>query len=351
MFWEVDGSHEPGEKFATEDGDVDSGGQPGTRVVVVCLSGSSVFKTGCDTGFGHMLAIKLCKEGYKVYAGCLDVEGEGAKSLQMYTSSALKVLQLDVTSLDQIEAARDFITDDLMGNVLWAIVNNAGIASHTEFEWLPTSMFEKMLQVNFMGTVNVTRVFLPLIRAARGRIINIASMAGRTALPGFTAYSASKFAVIGFTDSLRREMKHFDVQVITVEPSLYKTGIASRTNFLLQNDVFWSIAEPSIRRDYGESFFRNTQVARENLLRWARGNVEEVIECCLHAVCAAHPSHRYAPPVILQMLNDAMNTLFIGIQDFIIYYVTGLDSKPDSLCHTRNVIEYSSLGRRRSYAT
>ncbi|KAK0055979.1 17-beta-hydroxysteroid dehydrogenase type 6, partial [Biomphalaria pfeifferi] len=171
----------------------------------------------------------------------------------------------------------------------------------------------------------------------------------RTAIPGFTAYSASKFAVIGFSDSLRREMKHFDVKVITIEPSLYKTGLSA--HFILQNDVFWSIAEPAVRRDYGGKFFSDTQLSRNRLLNRARKSIDEVVDCCVHSVTAAYPSKRYVRPRHLRIFNDFFNEMFLDFQDLILYYITGIYTKPDMMCHRNQDIEHHMLGRRRSYAT
>ncbi|GFR88370.1 D-beta-hydroxybutyrate dehydrogenase, mitochondrial [Elysia marginata] len=136
------------------------------------------FKAVLVTGFGYLLAKRLDAAGYKVFAGCLDAKGEGAATLRDETSPKLEVVQLDVTKEDQIEAARVTVADSLEGRVMWAVVNNAGMASHVEFELTPREHFRKMVDVNLIGLVSVTRAFLPLIRASKGRVINISSMAG-----------------------------------------------------------------------------------------------------------------------------------------------------------------------------
>ncbi|CAL1541586.1 unnamed protein product [Lymnaea stagnalis] len=315
---------------------------PGLKAVLI---------TGCDSGFGHALAERLDADGYKVFAGCLDANCEGARLLQSKTSPKLELIQLDVTEDEQIEAARVAVAELLMGNVLWAVVNNAGVACHAEFEWTPKKTFQKIIEVNLMGVVNVTRAFLPLVRAAKGRVVNISSMAGRTALPGFTAYSASKFAVLGFSDSLRREMKHFGVKVITLEPALYKTAMASTSTVLSQNDAFWSNAEPGVRRDYGDNFFSDTQAARKNLMRWASDNVHEVVDDYMDAITATRPCSRYVAPLSLRILNDAMTALFTRVQDAIIGYITGVRARPDMLCPLLHENNNRGMGRRRSHAT
>ncbi|XP_005094807.1 17-beta-hydroxysteroid dehydrogenase type 6-like [Aplysia californica] len=322
----------------------------------------SVLVTGCDRGFGFMLAKRLDEEGFKVFAGCLDATGEGAKELQMDTSPKLELIQLDVTKEKEIEEAKAKIIDSLAGYMLWAVVNNAGVACHAEFEWIPKRSFQHTIDVNILAVVNVTRAFLPLVRAAKGRIVNMASMAGRTATPGFTAYSASKFAVIGFSESLRREMAHFGVKVITVEPAIYKyvqlsvrdfqidysvTALSSTTNFLGQCEEFWAQAEPGIKRDYGEPYFLATQEAKSRLLQWTSPALDEVVDCYMHAVASVQPHSRYVPPWKLQLLNDVMNMLWNSVQDRILAAVMNIRAKPDML----RPIQNGRTGRRRSHAT
>ncbi|CAG5129941.1 unnamed protein product [Candidula unifasciata] len=308
----------------------------------------AVLITGCDHGFGYMLAKRLDRGGYKIFAGCLDIHSEGASNLRSVASSKLSIIPLDVTNDAQIEAARSTITEMLLGHVLWAVVNNAGVGDYALFEWYPKVQFKKLMDVNFMGMVNVTRTFLPLIRAAKGRIINMSSMAGRTAMPGYTAYSASKFAVIGFSESLRREMSVFGVTVVTVEPSLYKTGLSDVDIVSTRNADFWAAAEPGIKRDYGESYFRDTQAVWGRILRFGSGNHKQVIDCYVHAVTAVHPHSRYAPPFIMRISNDFMNLLAPRLQDFIIKTVLGVTAKPDMVSPDHG--DKFRTGRRRSHA-
>nr|KAG5713594.1 hypothetical protein BaRGS_024642 [Batillaria attramentaria] len=217
-----------------------------------------------------MLAKHLDSLGYRVFAGCLDAEGEGARQLRK-TSSDIVVVQLDVTSDKQVAHAREFVV-------------------------------AAMMNINWLGTVRVTKAFLPLVRAARGRVINLASLAGRVALPGFTSYSSSKFAVIGFSDSLRREMKKFGVRVITIEPSLYRTAIADREALTRQNVHMWGEAAPEVRKQYGESYFRCYLAKLAYVLRYASENVHEVVEDLTHAVSAARPYNRYVPGLFFNQL-------------------------------------------------
>ncbi|KAK3742600.1 hypothetical protein RRG08_023432 [Elysia crispata] len=318
--------------------------------LMVATGFKAVLITGCDQGFGYMLAKRLDGAGYKIFAGCLDAEGEGAVTLQKEASPKLEVIQLDVTQDDQVEKARVTVVDSLEGRVLWAVVNNAGMASHVEFELTPKAHFRKMVDVNLIGLVNVTRAFLPLIRATRGRVINISSMAGRTGVPGFTAYSASKYGVVGFSECLRREMVHFGVKVILVEPFIYKTAMGTARNVVNQNDNFWEMADPGIRRDYGEYFFSQTQEARRTLMMGgAIKKLNEAIDCLEDAVSSPSPCLRYVPPWHMKFLNDLLSLLPFTIQDYILHRITLIRSKPYMVMPVENG-GGPRAGRRRSHA-
>src|SRR5207302_140185 len=98
-----------------------------------------------------------------------------------------------------------------------------------EIEWGDTSNYERLLQVNVMGMVRLTRACLPLLRRHKGRVVNMGSVSQRFSTPGFAAYSMSKSAVAAFTNALRRELHKWDVKVVEVEPDAYKTPMSTET--------------------------------------------------------------------------------------------------------------------------
>nr|XP_045614241.1 D-beta-hydroxybutyrate dehydrogenase, mitochondrial-like [Procambarus clarkii] len=134
----------------------------------VCCEGKVVLVTGCDSGFGNTLALHLDKLGFRVIACCLGKEGEGVQRLRDEGSPRLHPLQLDVTSQDQLKTAvinvKKLIPE---GEELWGLVNNAGISTFGEVEWVPDATYRKVLEVNLLGTVAATKTFLPLIRRAK----------------------------------------------------------------------------------------------------------------------------------------------------------------------------------------
>ncbi|XP_050726882.1 D-beta-hydroxybutyrate dehydrogenase, mitochondrial-like [Eriocheir sinensis] len=172
--------------------------------LMVSPPGKSVVVTGCDSGFGHALALHLHKLGFRVFAGCLDANGEGAAALKRHGSARLVVLQMDVTDQEQLAKAAQEVKKLLPeGEGLWGLVNNAGLCTLGPIEWLPMKNFRKDPEVNVFGLIAATKTFLPLVRRGKGRVVSVASVAGRVTAAYLSAYCASKYAVEGFNDVLR----------------------------------------------------------------------------------------------------------------------------------------------------
>uniref|UniRef100_A0A673H9R2 Estradiol 17-beta-dehydrogenase 2-like n=1 Tax=Sinocyclocheilus rhinocerous TaxID=307959 RepID=A0A673H9R2_9TELE len=184
-----------------------------------------VFVSGCDSGFGHDLAKFLDSAGMRVFAGVLDELHPGALKLKKDASPNLTVLQLDITNSSQITQAHQYIQSQTGKTGLWALVNNAGVLGYVcDGEILPIKMYKKCLDVNFIGSVEITQAFLPLIRQSKGRLISISSMAGEVPLPGFAGYGASKAALISFNGAIRQELSRWGVKVIIIQPGAFKTS-------------------------------------------------------------------------------------------------------------------------------
>ena len=134
-------------------------------------------------------------------------------------------IELDVTDDASVASAASKIKTYLQADpdrILSGLVNNAGILIATcPVEWAPISTFARMYDVNALGQVRVTKSVLPLLRASHGRIVNVASIAGRIAFRDFAGYCMSKFAVEAFSDALRRDLIPWDITVSVVEPGVY----------------------------------------------------------------------------------------------------------------------------------
>lgn len=175
----------------------------------------SVLITGASSGIGKACALYLADLGFTVFAG---VRREGdAAALKQEVSSNLTPVFLDVTDTSMIESARDKITNEIGHAGLAGLVNNAGIPLGGPLEYLPLSDIRYEMEVNLLGTVAVTQAFLPLIRRGQGRIVNISSLSGFIALPFLGPYAMTKFGMRAFTDSLRRELRPWNISVSVLE--------------------------------------------------------------------------------------------------------------------------------------
>jgi NAD(P)-dependent dehydrogenase (short-subunit alcohol dehydrogenase family) len=183
--------------------------------------GGKVVVTGASSGIGEATAHHLKQLGFDVRAGVRkDADADRLRA------DGVAPLMLDVTDTQSIAAARS----DLGDGPLAGLVNNAGVAVSGPVEFVPIDELRRQLEVNLIGQVAVTQAFLPQLRQARGRIVNVSSIGGRVALPLMSPYNASKFALEAVSDSLRRELRHLGVTVCVVEPGGVKTPIWQKGN-------------------------------------------------------------------------------------------------------------------------
>jgi NAD(P)-dependent dehydrogenase (short-subunit alcohol dehydrogenase family) len=189
------------------------------------MARGGVVVTGASTGIGEATARHLRSLGFDVFAGVRkDVDADRARE------AGLHPLVLDVTDAASISRAREEVEGALDGNALAGLVNNAGIAVSGPLEFLPVDELRRQLDVNVVGQVAVTQAFLPLLRRSGGRVVNISSIGGRVALPLLGPYAASKFALEAVSDSLRRELRPFGIEVVVIEPGGIKTPIWDKGN-------------------------------------------------------------------------------------------------------------------------
>jgi NAD(P)-dependent dehydrogenase (short-subunit alcohol dehydrogenase family) len=187
----------------------------------------AVVISGASTGIGAACAMHLDRLGYRIFAGVRTAEDGVA--LQKSCSQRLVPIELDVTDLSTIQKAQTLVSRQTEGRGLFGLVNNAGIAVVGPLEAVPLADLRQQLEVNVIGQVAVTQLFLPLLRQARGRIINMGSIAGLTAMPLMGPYSASKFALEAMTDALRLEVQQWGIHVSIIEPGAIATPIWNKS--------------------------------------------------------------------------------------------------------------------------
>jgi NAD(P)-dependent dehydrogenase (short-subunit alcohol dehydrogenase family) len=187
----------------------------------------TVVITGASTGIGAACAIHLDQLGFRVFAGVR--KPEDGLTLQKNRSDRLMPIELDVTDTSTIQKSHALVSELTGTDGLYGLINNAGIAVVGPMEAVPIPDLRQQLEVNVIGQVAVTQIFLPLIRQARGRIINMGSIAGLSAMPLMGPYSASKFALEAITDALRLEVQQWGIHVSIIEPGAIATPIWNKS--------------------------------------------------------------------------------------------------------------------------
>lgn len=189
----------------------------------------SVVITGASTGIGETTAKYLADHGFKVYGSVRKPE-DGAR-LKQEIGENFEPLVFDVTDEAAIKVAAAKVRSDLNGGTLAGLVNNAGIAVPGPFLETSLDKWRKQFETNVIGLVAATQAFAPLLgtdlslKGEPGRIVMISSVAGKRGNPFAGPYTASKHAVEGLSESLRREMMLFGIDVIVIGPGPIKTPI------------------------------------------------------------------------------------------------------------------------------
>lgn len=190
------------------------------------LENETAVVTGAASGIGRAIAISLAKRGCHLALADIDMAGlEDTKRLIASNAVRISLHKLDVSDAAEVAAFPDTVIAAHGGASV--LVNNAGVAVGGTFEEIAPEDFEWLMRINFWGVVRMTRAFLPLLRKApKAHIANVSSLFGLIAPPGQSAYSASKFAVKGFTDALRHELAGSSISVTTIHPGGVNTSIA-----------------------------------------------------------------------------------------------------------------------------
>jgi len=194
------------------------------------IKGKNALITGAGKGIGKATAIALAKEGVNV-ALLARTESDLKQTASEIESLGVNVAfaTADVASLEQVENAVEKLTNEL--GTFDILINNAGTGKFGKFLELTPEEWKHIIDVNLMGVYHVTRAVLPqLIEKNSGDIINISSTAGQKGAPVTSAYSASKFGVLGLTESLALEVRKHNIRVTALTPSTVATELAFKEN-------------------------------------------------------------------------------------------------------------------------
>ncbi|MFF7940204.1 SDR family NAD(P)-dependent oxidoreductase [Nocardia gamkensis] len=189
--------------------------------------------TGAGSGIGRALAVNLARRGAKLALSDIDVDGLAETTRRCEQLGAqVKSDRLNVVEREAVILYADAVKVHF--GTVHQVYNNAGIAHHGEIIRSEYKDFERVMDVDFWGVVNGTKAFLPMvIESGDGHIVNVSSLFGLIAIPGQSAYNAAKFAVRGFTESLRQEMlvARHPVKVTCVHPGGIKTAVARNATY------------------------------------------------------------------------------------------------------------------------
>ena len=192
------------------------------------LTGRTAVVTGAAAGIGRAIAVSLARRGCHLALADIDELGLlGTSDLTREFGVRVSRHLLDVADRVAVAAFPDLVVAEHSG--VDVLVNNAGVAVGGTFEQVADQDFEWLFEINFWGVVRMTRAFLPLLRASGdARIVNLSSVYGLIAPPEQAAYSASKFAVRGFSEALRHELDGSSIGVSVVHPGGIATSIAEK---------------------------------------------------------------------------------------------------------------------------
>lgn len=244
--------------------------------------------TGVSTGIGWAITDVLVRNGMRVFGSVR--KAQDAERLASDFGTLFILLLFDVTDERAVQAGAQQVREQLNGETLLGLVNNAGIAVPGPLMHLPTDDFRHQLEVNLVSVLIVTKAFLPLLgvdrslRGKSGRIINISSTSGKVALPFIGAYAASKHGLEGFSETLRRELILYGIDVIIVAPGSVATPI-------------WDKAEEFDLSAYADTeYIEAARRARDYMIRSGKNGlpVEKVSHVVLEALTTPNPRVRYA---------------------------------------------------------
>jgi short-subunit dehydrogenase len=240
--------------------------------------------TGSSSGNGLETSLLLAKNGFYTYATMRNTDkSTRIKEIAKNDGVSLEILQLDVTDDKSIVDAIDII--DNRHQRIDVLVNNAGYEYHGAVEELSMDEIKTQFETNFFGAVRVTKAVLPTMRKQRsGAIINVSSIGGIIGVPLNSAYVGSKFALEGFSESMKYELEGFGIKVILIEPG------AVNTNFLDNAKQAQTAMNPD--SPYAEFSKKLSEGVRERF-KTTSSSPKQVAEVILSAIKSEKPNTRY----------------------------------------------------------
>ncbi len=250
----------------------------------------SVVVTGASSGIGRSTALLLAEKGFRTFGTV-----RRADDAQRLAESGVETIRLDVTDSGSVARCARKVTDALNGAPLTALVNNAGVPIGGPIEFVDLTEVRAGLEVNVLGVIAVTQAFLPLLRASRGRIVNISSVSGRVSHPFIGAYSGTKYALEAISDALRRELVPAGVDVVLVEPGSVQTPIWDKIDAI------------DLTRYRNTSYDGAMQPVKETAVAAGRAGLpRERVAAAVHRAITAR-----RPPVRIPVVKSRLGFFFV----------------------------------------
>ncbi len=250
------------------------------------MAAKTILITGASSGIGLATARYLDQRGFRVFGTFRESDPTEEVAGQM--SERFVPLTMELASPDSIAKGVEQVAGSVGEDGLGGLVNNAGTIIATPLEFLDLDAFRTLLEVNVTAQIAVTQACLPLLRKARGRIVNMSSVSGLSALPTIGPYCASKFAMEGLSDTLRMELAPWGIEVSIIEP-----GSASTNIMQVAGDDAAAAVDSSdpIRREYSAM----VKGMAAGFRRSASGGISpDVVAAKVHeALTAPRPKTRY----------------------------------------------------------
>jgi NAD(P)-dependent dehydrogenase (short-subunit alcohol dehydrogenase family) len=279
----------------------------------------SVLVTGASRGLGRDMALHLARHGFRVFAGIR--RSEDRFRLQQEGGGDIHPVLLDVTDAGSIAAARDLIARTVGDAGLHGLVNNAALATFAPLEQQPLEEFEELFRVNLFGVVALTKALLPLLRKARGRLVNVSSGNGKLAMPFTAAYCASKFALEALSDALRGELRPFGIRVVVVQPG------AMATDMRVKGIEAWARAHAALPENEKALYGKALESVSKAIyaMEAGVGPQADVSDAVLRGLTDPEPLTRYPIGPMMDQLpaivalpdseRDKMAAAVLGLQD------------------------------------
>ena len=277
-----------------------------------------VLITGASSGIGAACALHLARCGYGVFAGVR--KPEDGDRLKREPADGLTPVLVDVTDPESVAAACETVSDAVGDVGLFGLINNAGIAVAGAIEAVPIEQVREQFEVNFFGQLSMVQTFLPLLRQARGRVVNMSSVSGQAVVPILGPYAASKYALEAVSDALRLELRSCGVFVSLIEPGTVETPIWEKSESATRQLV--DDGPEEMRARYGPLVDAvETAIAKS---RRHAVSPEQVAKIVARALSARRPRARYLVGRDAWLMIRLMKPLPDRLRDWLMVRFLGI---------------------------